>query len=335
MSRIHAFSMTALAGAVLLASGQSLAGGLSLNEQSASGLGTAYAGRGSSALDASTVYGNPAGMSRLDRAQISGGAVVLFPNISIKNATGEAPGTNDGDMVPTSTIPFGYYVTPISDRWHFGLGVYAPFGGHTDYEDSFQGRYQGLETEVRVITVQPTISYQIHDWLSAGVGVTVNRIDGTLRNNLLTTPFGGTEDALLRSTGDDYGYGYNLGIMAEFVEGTTFGLTYYSKVEYTLEGHTTLSGMPAAAGPATGLVDGRYDSTLDFTTPEHIGASISHELNDRWTVHGGAQSGHAGAAWKVSSSTTAVHLRAAHWSNWKKTSASETPWVFLSAPPTN
>lgn len=288
MSRIYPFSMSALTGALILASGQSLAGGLSLNEQSASGMGTAYAGRASSALDASTLYGNPAGMSRLNRAQVSGGVAVLAPNVDIKDAQGEAPGTNQGNMVPTSTIPFGYYVRPIDDRWHFGIGAYAPFGGHADYEDTFQGRYQGLETEVRVITVQPTVSYRFNDRISAGAGVTFNRIDGTLRNNLLTTPFGGTEDATLSSTGDDYGYGYNLGIMAEVLDGTTVGLTYYSKVDYTLEGHTTLSGMPAAAGPSTGLVDGRYDAQLDFTTPEHVAASVSHALDERWTLHGGA-----------------------------------------------
>ncbi|WP_111655619.1 OmpP1/FadL family transporter [Isoalcanivorax indicus] len=290
MSRIYPFSLSALTGALILASGQSLAGGLSLNEQSASGMGTAYAGRASSALDASTLYGNPAGMSRLNRAQVSGGLAVLAPNVDIKDAQGDAPGTNQGNMVPTSTIPFGYYVTPIDDNWHFGIGAYAPFGGHADYEDTFQGRYQGLETEVRVITVQPTISYRFNDRISVGAGITFNRIDGTLSNNFSNaTISGGTNltDATLTSEGDDYGYGYNLGVMADVLDGTTVGLTYYSKVDYTLEGHTTLEDMDPAAA-AFGLVNGRYDAQLDFTTPEHVAASVSHALDERWTLHGGA-----------------------------------------------
>lgn len=47
--------------ALLSASTIAGANGIALNEQSASSAGTAYAGRSSSALDASTIYGNPAG----------------------------------------------------------------------------------------------------------------------------------------------------------------------------------------------------------------------------------------------------------------------------------
>ncbi|MEH6502250.1 MAG: outer membrane protein transport protein, partial [Pseudoalteromonas distincta] len=64
---------TALALAVAAASTQALANGVAINEQSASSMGTGFAGRSSSAQDASTVFGNPAGMSKLDRAQVSGG----------------------------------------------------------------------------------------------------------------------------------------------------------------------------------------------------------------------------------------------------------------------
>ena len=62
-----------LAAAIAAASSQTLANGLALNEQSASSAGSAYAGRASSAANASTLYGNPAGMSRLKRAEISVG----------------------------------------------------------------------------------------------------------------------------------------------------------------------------------------------------------------------------------------------------------------------
>lgn len=46
--------------AVVLASSNVLAGGFALNEQSVSGMGSGFAGRSSSAEDASTVFGNPA-----------------------------------------------------------------------------------------------------------------------------------------------------------------------------------------------------------------------------------------------------------------------------------
>ena len=79
-------------------------------------------------------------------------------------------------MVPFTTIPFGYYVSPISDKLHAGIGVYAPFGVESDYEDSFQGRYQGVTSMVQVVTIQPTISYAFNDSVSLGFGPTINHI---------------------------------------------------------------------------------------------------------------------------------------------------------------
>jgi long-chain fatty acid transport protein len=50
--------------------GLSLASGFALIEQSASGLGNAFAGAAASAEDASTIFFNPAGMSMFSSAQI-------------------------------------------------------------------------------------------------------------------------------------------------------------------------------------------------------------------------------------------------------------------------
>ena len=127
-----------LAAAIAATSSQALANGLALNEQSASSAGSAYAGRASSAANASTLYGNPAGMSRLKRAEISGGLAFIDASTDIRNPQGKLGqgGSNDGDMVPFTTIPFGYYVTPLNNNWHAGIGVYAPFGVISDYEEA-------------------------------------------------------------------------------------------------------------------------------------------------------------------------------------------------------
>ncbi|MDH4284706.1 MAG: outer membrane protein transport protein, partial [Gallionellaceae bacterium] len=54
-----------IAAALSALSGQAVASGYALIEQNASGLGNAYAGGAASAEDASTIYFNPAGMTRL------------------------------------------------------------------------------------------------------------------------------------------------------------------------------------------------------------------------------------------------------------------------------
>ena len=41
---------------------------------------------------------------------------------------------------------------------HFGLGVNAPFGLKTDYDDGWIGRYQALKSQIKTINVNPALS---------------------------------------------------------------------------------------------------------------------------------------------------------------------------------
>ena len=163
---------TTLGLAVSLATSQLFAAGFAINEQSISGMGTGFAGRSSSADDASTVFGNPAGMSRLKREQVSVGAAAIIAKTDIDNGRGTFGGSNDGDMVPFVGVPMGYYVKPIDDHWAFGVGFYVPFGLVTDYESGFAGRYWGDKSHVQVLTFQPTVSYAFNDKVSIGFGPT-------------------------------------------------------------------------------------------------------------------------------------------------------------------
>src|SRR3954470_7993166 len=97
---------TTLGLAVTLASTQLFASGFALNEQSISGMGTGFAGRSSSADDASTVYGNPAGMSRIKREQVTGGVALVDAHTDISDASSSPNrGSNKGDMVPLTAVP--------------------------------------------------------------------------------------------------------------------------------------------------------------------------------------------------------------------------------------
>ncbi|OHC21399.1 MAG: Long-chain fatty acid transport protein [Pseudomonadales bacterium RIFCSPHIGHO2_02_FULL_60_43] len=272
---------TCLSLALASAASHGFASGFAINEQSVSSMGTAFAGRSSSADDASTVFGNPAGMARIKREQVSGGIALIHAKTDIDNTSGSARGSNDGDMVPFIGAPMGYYVKPLDDNWSFGLGLYVPFGLVTDYERSFQGRYHGDRSEVRVITLQPTLSYRFNEQLSIGFGPTINRIDGEL-TSAIENPFAGG-DGKVEIKGDDTALGYNLGVLFEITPQTRFGLTYHSKVDYRLKGDTTVSGPGVIATSA-----GTYDASLELTTPESVDVSVTHELNADWTLYAGS-----------------------------------------------
>jgi len=286
-----------LALTISLASVQALANGIAINEQSASAAGTAYAGRSSSALDASTLYGNPAGITKLKHSEVSGGLAVSDARIDINDAQGTNAGTNKGDSVPVEVIPFGYFSTPLTKDFTAGVGLYAPYGIVNDYESTFQGASHGSNSKVQVITLQPTLAYRINEHVSVGGGPTINQLDGLLENTLTTGALGGTSDTKISVKGDDTALGYNIGALIDVTNNTTWGLTYHSKVDYELKGHTKVENSPAIFG-----LDGRYSAKLDITLPESLDTSITHKFDEKWT-------GYAGAIWTRWSRLEQIEVR--------------------------
>ncbi|WP_200999951.1 OmpP1/FadL family transporter [Pseudomonas cichorii] len=278
-----AIHRTTLGLAIGLASSQLFASGFAINEQSISAMGTGFAGRSSSAEDASTVFGNPAGMSRLKREQVSVGAAAIIAKTDIDNGRSTLGGSNDGDMVPVVGVPMGYYVKPIDDQWAVGLGVYVPFGLVTDYENGFAGRYWADKSHVQVVTFQPTVSYAFNDRVSIGFGPTINRIEGELTSSTINIASAGTNDGKVKIKGDDVALGFNVGILVQATDTTRLGLTYHSKVDYKLEGKTKIEGSSFS------IFNGqKYDASLDISTPESVDFSITQQLDENWTVYAGS-----------------------------------------------
>lgn len=277
--------------AVTLASTQLFASGFAINEQSISGMGVGFAGRSSSAEDASTVAGNPAGMAFLKREQFTVGAAGIYADTDIDGSSSALGGSNKGDMVPLVGVPMGYYVKPLNDQWAVGFGVYVPFGLATDYESGYAGRYEADKSVVKVITFQPTISYAFNDKVSIGIGPTFNRIEGELTSR---TPDAYSiargqagSDGEVKIKGDDTAVGFNAGILVQATDSTRVGLTYHSKVDYKLDGNTKVRNLrPSTAVPVS--FNFKSDASLDLTTPESVDLSFTHQLNDQWTIYGGS-----------------------------------------------
>ena len=278
---------TTLSLAVAMASSQLFASGFALNEQSVSGMGTGFAGRSSSADDASTVFGNPAGMARLEGQQVTGGVAAIDATTNISQVSGNTntSGSNKGDMVPFTAVPFGFYTNKLNDQWAVGFGVYAPFGLVTDYERGFQGRGFGSKSEVKVITFQPTVSYAFNDRVSVGFGPTFNRIAGTLESDV-SLPQVPNAVNNIKIKGDDTALGFNVGVLVQATDTTRVGLTYHSKVKYKLEGHTEVS--PGTGVPGQLLRGNRYDASLKIDTPESWDLSVTQDMNDAWKLYAGA-----------------------------------------------
>ena len=250
-------------------SGSAWSAGFALNEQSIKSMGMSQAGRSATAADATTLFANPAGMTQLTGTNMSGNATFIYAPADIENAQGSQAGTNNGDMIPPTWVGAGFMTHQMNDQLTIGIGNYAPFGLATNYESSFQGRYFGDKSKVKVIAIQPTIAYKLTPELSIGMGISVSKLEGLLSaySIALTHP--------VEVNGDDISYGYNVGVLWQVMPQTRIGFDYRSKTDYNLKGTTELTG--------TGI---EFPATLDISTPATFELSVSHELNPNVNIHG-------------------------------------------------
>ena len=109
------------------------ASGFSLLEQSASRLGTAFAGTAAAADDATTNYFNPAGLVRLEGPQaafVASGVGIQsrFSDRASQAAFGQPLGGQGGDAGGWNFVPSAYATLPVGEDLAVGIGINAPFG---------------------------------------------------------------------------------------------------------------------------------------------------------------------------------------------------------------
>lgn len=154
-----------------------LAAGLEFPWQSTSAMGSANA-NAAEAADASTIYYNPAGMSRLKGTQVSQGLQLLsvrgqFEDEGSALLDGSATGGGNGGTYHPKLIGAGefYAVTPYNDQITLGLGIFVPYGANVNYKSDWAGRYSLDRAAIESVNINPSLSIRFDDQHSIGFGV--------------------------------------------------------------------------------------------------------------------------------------------------------------------
>lgn len=274
-------------GLALAASTSVQAAGFALIEQSASGMGNAYAGAGAIAEDASTIFFNPAGMTYIEGTQAVGAFHLVNVNADFKDKGSSSGGafTPLGDEGPNAgglaVLPNFFFMTTLTPSIKVGLGVSAPFGLKTEYDDDeWVGRFHADESELKTVNINPSIAYKVNDQLSFGAGVSFMRAEATLSRAVNFGP-GGVGD--IEIEGDDWGFGFNLGAIYQLTPDTRLGVAYRSKVKQELEGDAKFT-RPALVPNAGAAADGDVTAKVDL--PENVSFSLFSKVNSKWDVMG-------------------------------------------------
>lgn len=266
------FAVVFSAGAFL--TGQVHAAGFQLTDFSMTGLGRSYAGAGIVGDDYSAIGFNPAGMA-LKGTGAQAGAAVIWQHGRVKGSAEKAgaPGGiasgKETVSIPVA-VPNLFAQYKINDSVNFGLGVYAPFGLATEYDDDWFGSDLAVDSELEVIDIAPSLSWRINNQWSVGASLIARYGRVKMTNTSYGTGF---------SDFDINGWGWygRFGVMYEASENTRFGLAYQtqsSEVEHTLKGDHTFEGMPLP------VLNGDWIGGTVTALPEHWLLSGYHRRGD-------------------------------------------------------
>ena len=262
---------------LLAFSGAASASGFQLLEQNASGIGNAYAGSAAVAENASTIYFNPAGMTQLQDREISGGIALVKPSFTFNNSGSSVGATlgaagNGGDAGDLAAIPNGYLSWAVNKDLYLGLGLGAPFGMKTEYDDQWIGAAQATMFEVKTYNINPSLAYRVNDKISLGAGINWQRVEATYKRVAgVVAP-----SMPIKLTLDDDAWGWNVGALFTVSPSTKVGLSYRSAIQYETAGKLDVNNGGA----------GTVNATADLKMPDTFIMSVSQKLSDKWEMLG-------------------------------------------------
>lgn len=301
-SQFKRTKVAAAVGAMLfaLAAGHAHGAAFALQEESASGLGNAFAGGAAAAEDASSMSVNPATLSKYNSPQVVVGVHLIAPSFKFKDGGSAAAafqplGSEGGDAGSSVPVPNLYLAVPVTKALTFGLGINVPFGLVTEYNDDFVGRFQGVKSEVKTLNINPALSWKVNDQLALGVGVNWQRIDanftsmvnysgamaqaagtaaaqGLIPASLVPSIIGATSGLQSKSTvdGDDSTWGWNVGLLWDLNPATRIGVSYRSPVKYKVTGNVSFDNptpsVPAPLAPVVGQLAQQINTVALFNS---------------------------------------------------------------------
>ncbi|MNS55800.1 Long-chain fatty acid transport protein precursor [compost metagenome] len=256
---------------------------------------------------------NPALITMFDRPTFSMGAVYIDPDVNVtgkSNLTGQS--ANQDNIAPVAWVPNMHFVMPINDQFGWGASVTSNYGLATEFNDSYAAGIYGGKTDLQTINLNLSGAYRLDSNWSFGVGfdavyakAKIERYAGSLGPLLagqlqgmvppsMLDGINSPDDQIAYLKGDEWGFGWNAGILYELDKNNRWGLTYRSEVKIDFDGDYKssidpnlsnifasmgLTGLPAGTGGRT------QSGALTLNLPEMWEVSGYNRVAPQWAVH--------------------------------------------------
>lgn len=241
------------------------ASGFRLPEVSVAGTSLSGAAVANPDLPGALPY-NPAIMAFQKEGQVIAGIVLIQPDISVKPDFGTA---SDSQGANTHPAPNVFVTKHISNDWSWGVGVNAPFGLETKWEDETFAAFSGLtdafepeHSKLKMLNINPNAAFRLNNDTSIAFGIDNYRVLKLIFN---------TQAINIDGSGD--GFGWNIG-MLHAQNDWSLGLSYRSSVKVTIDG----------SFDATGLGSTKSDAEAKIEFPSLLQIGGRYKVDDKLAV---------------------------------------------------
>ncbi len=262
-----------MTGLFLLVSCSLFAGGYGVAVQGQKQIGMAHTGTGLY-LDAAGIFFNPGSLTQQQTDwEFTLGVSPLLSTGYYQNRETYASSETEN---PLGTPAEFYAAYRINEKWVAGLGFYTPFGSGVEWSAGWEGRALITKIQLKSYFIQPTIAYQLNDWLSLGGGLVVAFGEVNLQKDIPAV-----SSSLKLSGKTEMALGYNLGAYIQPSEKISIGLNYRSKINGKVNGGEATFNQAAS-------LDGRFipndtfSAELPLISSFNIGAA--YRLDSKWTL---------------------------------------------------
>ena len=228
---------------------------------------------------ADAAFFNPANMSWLeDRAYFE--TNVTYIGLKDISYTDNRTPLYDGESKYESFyVPTLFIVSPDYNGFKVGLSLDAPAGLSKKWSQPFPKTF-AQEFSLKVVEINPTVSYKIADMFAVAAGVRAVYADATVKSSgMISQDYGGVT-ASRDMDGDTWECGYNLAATFRPMDDMNLAVTYRSKIDLDLEGDANLATSAIFAGNPVYQGSGKVTIPL----PAVLAIAGSYTFFDQLTV---------------------------------------------------
>jgi len=238
---------------------------------------------------ADAAYTNPANMAFMEDGQYMEGSLTYIHltavdySGTVDDALGQPNVANATSKKENFLLPSLHYVSDAYGDFRFGAFLTVPAGLSKRWQEGGPSQLIAEEFSLKVIELNPVVSYKVTNELSVAAGVRMVYSEGVVKSSGTTlvgvVPAGPLAGESIYQTisrdmeGDSLEFGYNLAIAYKPMKALSLAATYRSEVDLAEEGTAKLSASEAFALPG-GIV-----TPLGFGTDSYNGnASVTIPL---------------------------------------------------------